>query len=106
MLKYDLFEFMNSYHMIPRNAKMLAHKYYNEADTGRVNYIEPEDGLFVFVVINGCMRLEILPVGHEFLDKRHSIGCNRKGNTTLSVSVSLIVSLYSSLVTYWILLSD
>lgn len=88
MLKYDLFEFMNSYHMIPRNAKMLAHKYYNEAETGRYYYIEPEDGLFVFVVINGCMRMEIVPIGHELLSKDHSIGCQRKGSTTLAVPVS------------------
>ncbi len=73
--------------MIPKNARMPAYKYYNEGNIGRENYLLESDSEYVFVVIDGGIRLEISTDNNNQKSNRHTVMYKRKGKRAMVVEV-------------------
>lgn len=53
------FSFLDSYRMVPKNSHMPCFKYYNESLRGRETYLDDQDQTWVFIVIDGSMKVEL-----------------------------------------------
>ena len=53
------FSFLDSYRMVPKNAQMASYKYYNEGFQGREMYLDMRDQPWVFIFIDGSVKLEL-----------------------------------------------
>jgi hypothetical protein len=71
------FSFLDSYRMIPKNATMAAYRYYHEGNKGRDIYLDRRDQTWVFVFIDGSIRVELCTSKTNTAD--HTISYVRKG---------------------------
>jgi len=81
------FQFLDSYRMIPKNAQMPAYKYYNEGFQGREVYLDERDHTWVFVIIDGSVKMELASTKLSAVE--HTLTCVRKtDDTTMHVKVN------------------
>lgn len=90
LLNRDLFLFLDSYRMIPKNARMHAFKYYYESAMGREIILNSNDPLSVYLVIDGSMRLDIDAKREGSED--FVISCKRNGKKPFVIKVSILLS--------------
>lgn len=88
LLNKDLFSFLDSYKLIPKNARMPSHHYYCEGEYGREIVLDPKDSLYLYVVIEGAFRVEI-EAKREGENSSHTVSCNRKNRKPMVIEVSL-----------------
>lgn len=88
------FQFLDSYRMIPKNAQMPSYKYYNEGFQGREIYLDERDHTWVFVIIDGSVKMELSSTRLGAVE--HTLTCVRKtDDTTMHVKVLFpLCSLY------------
>jgi len=79
-----LFGLMDSYRMIPKNASMSAYKYYNEGRPKREIFLDPCERTWVFVVIDGTVRVDLCPTGTT---TAHTFTCQHKDNEPIHVKL-------------------
>lgn len=53
------FSFLDSYRMVPKNSSMPSYKYYNESNQGSTTYLDDQDQTWVFIVIDGSVKVEL-----------------------------------------------
>ena len=80
--------------MIPKNASMPSHIYYHEASIGNEVFLDESDTVWVFIIIDGSVRIEITAVESDKTDHTLSlIYTDSKDKRILPVtSMSLKVS--------------
>lgn len=92
LINKNFFSFIDAYRMVPKNASMPAYKYYQESSMGREIYLDEYDPMFVFVIIEGAVRIDVAATrenrGH------HSMSCKRKGRKPMFIKVSPVVCLF------------
>lgn len=74
------FSFLDSYRMIPKNAAMPSFKYYNEGSQGREMYLDDRDPTWVFIIIEGSVRVELQSTKSSSVE--HTLTCVRKMDST------------------------
>lgn len=95
LMNKNFFSFLDSYRMVPKNATMPAYRYYNEGALGREVYLDERDPTWVFVIIDGSMRVELCLThdssASEGSEKKKSntLSCNRKGRKSMHVKVRM-----------------
>jgi hypothetical protein len=81
------FSFLDSYRMIPKNATMAAYRYYNEGNKGRDVYLDRRDQTWVFVIIDGSVKVELCATKHN--GTNHTISYVRKSEeNSMHIKVS------------------
>ena len=85
LVNKNFFSFCDAYRMIPKNASMPAFKFYHEGSLGREIYLDENDPIFVFIIIEGAVRVDLATTrenrGH------HALSCKRKGRKPMFVKV-------------------
>lgn len=79
LLNKRFFSFLDSYRMIPKNANMPAHLHYHEGSKGREMYLDRREQTWVFVFIEGSIRVELCTTKTSTATGGHTISYVRKG---------------------------
>lgn len=67
------FSFADSYRVIPKNASMPAYIYYHEAGIGKEVFLDENDTAWVFVIIDGSVRIDITTTKSDHSDHTLSL---------------------------------
>jgi hypothetical protein len=96
LINRDLFLFLDSYKLIPKNARTYAYRFYREGRFGRELAIQPDEALHVHVIIDGGVRIDIEAkrASQDIEYHQHALSCRRKGKKPMVITVSYIVSLF------------
>lgn len=88
LINSDLFAFLDSYKLIPKNARTPAYRYYREGVFGRELHLDPEEALSVYIIIDGGIRLDIEAKREDDPDHNiHTLSCKRKGKKPMVIRV-------------------
>lgn len=87
LINTELFAFLDSYKLVPKNARTPAYKYYREGVFGRELHLDPEEALSVYIVIDGGIRLDIEANRDDPEHNVHALSCKRKGQKPMVVMV-------------------
>jgi hypothetical protein len=86
LVNKQFFCFLDSYKMVPRNAGMASHRYLNQGNKGRDAYLDGRDQTWVFIILDGSLRLELVPT--KEYSAEHTISCiAADGNKSIHVKV-------------------
>jgi hypothetical protein len=85
LINADLFAFLDAYKLVPKNARTAAYRYYREGIFGRELYLDPEEALSVYIVIDGSIRLEIEARRDDPEHNTHTLSCKRKGKKPMVI---------------------
>lgn len=86
LVNRNLFAFLDSYRMVPKNARMPAFKFYHETEIYREINIGPEEPPSVYIIIHGRIRIEVETKRNK--EKSHTLACKRKGKKPMIVKVT------------------
>lgn len=90
------FSFLDSYRMVPKNAQMPSYKYYNEGFQGREMYLDMRDQPWVFIFIDGSVRLELDTPKTKGAD--HTLTCVRAtDDAAMHIKVNATIDFHSRL---------
>ena len=89
MVNKRFFSFLDSYHMIPKNAKMPSYKYYYEGNKGREIYLDRRDQSFVFIFVDGSVKVEL--VATNVNSTEHTVSYVRKSDQDNQMHIKVIL---------------
>jgi hypothetical protein len=86
LVNKNLFAFLDSYRMVPKNSRMAAFKYYHETEIYREIPVDFNEASSVYLILHGRIRIEVETLRNK--EKTHTIACKRKGRKPMVVKVS------------------
>jgi len=86
------FSLADSYRMIPKNASMPAYIYYHEAGIGKEVFLDENDTVWVFIIIDGSVRIDITTTESDRSDHTLSLAySDNKDKSSVPAAIGMSI---------------